>query len=824
MEEFDFNGLDLNEKSKQESNDIRDEEGEELSMFSGISNGKQGMKDPVKALVNAGTANSLRSSILPTDRERQILILMLLAQVCALHDSTPKTFTIHLLSLYEKGVLDYDSIGFLFDVGLVPKQLRLLQSVSDSTSGVQPSKESTMDDETPENSVKNEVDTELNENAVAIIPYNSLKSSDEPSASSSPTQLVRRNKKTTSNNYAVEDNMQSQILTEERKRNLQVTAIRQYLEGQETSSEAHNVASITKMSNNPPYQQTSSSSSSSIASWSLENHPLSISRYNRDFIQKKLLASGSFGQVYQATNRLENLDYAIKKVVFSAKGYDTKEVDMMVREVICLSKCHAHENVVRYYTAWLEPSWITGSVDSSPIHIPPEGNNKGGERKAVSCPDEVAPKELQKRLLLDIRRLVDGDQNDASIRSRLLKNDMGVSSRLCPDNDWLNVSSSEEKRHIEKSQSTWNQFSSNESNSLSLSTGEYGEESEHSEWTVADEHNSTRKFHAQYHHNRQSTQQQHEHKQQRENPYKYQICLYIQMQLCHSSTLTDWIRNRNKSIPSSTLTEKCEHFKVAWGIYSQIVRGLTHVHSQNVIHRDLKPGNIFANDNGVFSIGDFGLSTMIKSPRASMELVEKGNISEHDRKVANSKAITLPMESKQFVYSEWQEPRSAGVGTASYAAPEQLSSNSYGPEADIFSLGLILLELFCCFDSEHERATAFRDCRGGKLPHFTSSSTYPCKNVANLILSCTKLDPSKRPKAIEIQKINIYEDAEITKMNERQVNSLEFELQRRDKIITEQRRQILEKDTLIKKQMKVMKELENALECQMERSISRSNY
>merc|ERR1711971_490529 len=69
-----------------------------------------------------------------------------------------------------------------------------------------------------------------------------------------------------------------------------------------------------------------------------------------------MLASGSFGQVFHAVNKLDNCDYAVKCVAFNAKGYDTKQVEMVIREVQCLAKL-GHENVVRYYTSWLEPIW-----------------------------------------------------------------------------------------------------------------------------------------------------------------------------------------------------------------------------------------------------------------------------------------------------------------------------------------------------------------------------------------------------------------------------------------------------------------------------------
>ena len=60
------------------------------------------------------------SESVPADQERQVLLVMLLAQVCALHDPTPRTFTVHVLELFERGILDRDSIRFLFDLGLVP--------------------------------------------------------------------------------------------------------------------------------------------------------------------------------------------------------------------------------------------------------------------------------------------------------------------------------------------------------------------------------------------------------------------------------------------------------------------------------------------------------------------------------------------------------------------------------------------------------------------------------------------------------------------------------------------------------------------------------
>ena len=53
-------------------------------------------------------------------RERQTLLLMLLGQVCSLHDATPRTFVVHVIALYERGILEQSSIRLLFDIGLIP--------------------------------------------------------------------------------------------------------------------------------------------------------------------------------------------------------------------------------------------------------------------------------------------------------------------------------------------------------------------------------------------------------------------------------------------------------------------------------------------------------------------------------------------------------------------------------------------------------------------------------------------------------------------------------------------------------------------------------
>lgn len=91
-----------------------------------------------------------------------------------------------------------------------------------------------------------------------------------------------------------------------------------------------------------------------------------------------------------------------------------------------------------------------------------------------------------------------------------------------------------------------------------------------------------------------------------------------------------------------------------------ICKGLSFCHNTGIIHRDIKPGNIFVNAYGDYKLGDFGIARMVD---------------------AGQKASTK-------------------MGTRAYAAPEQFMSHKdkYDKRVDIYSLGLTLYEL-----SNHNR-------------------------------------------------------------------------------------------------------------------------
>ncbi|KAM9938862.1 hypothetical protein OXX80_001636, partial [Metschnikowia pulcherrima] len=97
---------------------------------------------------------------------------------------------------------------------------------------------------------------------------------------------------------------------------------------------------------------------------------------------------------------------------------------------------------------------------------------------------------------------------------------------------------------------------------------------------------------------------------------------------------------------------KLDEFRV-WKILIEIVSGLKYIHSKNYLHLDLKPANIFITFDGSLKIGDFGLS-------AKLPILEEDFDLEGDR---------------------------------NYIAPELINDKIYTPYADIFSVGLIILEI-----------------------------------------------------------------------------------------------------------------------------------
>ena len=153
--------------------------------------------------------------------------------------------------------------------------------------------------------------------------------------------------------------------------------------------------------------------------------------------------------------------------------------------------------------------------------------------------------------------------------------------------------------------------------------------------------------------------------------------LYIQMEFCEGNTLRSFIADH----PG----RQAENQK--WRIFCQVVDALHYLHGLGLIHRDLKPSNIFLDKNNDVKLGDFGLATQQHHHGA---LASKPTQRQQSQ-LARCEQRTRSAQGLQPAHS-------VGIGTPAYMAPEQQrGKGKYNFLADMYSLGLILFEMWAGF-------------------------------------------------------------------------------------------------------------------------------
>ncbi|XP_054720809.1 eIF-2-alpha kinase GCN2-like [Uloborus diversus] len=199
--------------------------------------------------------------------------------------------------------------------------------------------------------------------------------------------------------------------------------------------------------------------------------------------------------------------------------------------------------------------------------------------------------------------------------------------------------------------------------------------------------------------------------------------MYIQMEFCEKSTLRTAIDNGLHNDVS-----------LVWRLFREIVEGLHHIHQQGVIHRDLKPVNIFLDSKDHVKIGDFGLATDVISKPFLGDI----NFSDQD----------------QQSRSELGDGTQTGnVGTAFYVAPELATSFkvSYSQKVDIYSLGIIFFEM--CYPppvTAMERNVIISNLRHRDIVFPAKASEMLTEEMLQIIKWLLQHDVTKRPSSNEL--------------------------------------------------------------------------
>jgi serine/threonine protein kinase len=139
----------------------------------------------------------------------------------------------------------------------------------------------------------------------------------------------------------------------------------------------------------------------------------------------------------------------------------------------------------------------------------------------------------------------------------------------------------------------------------------------------------------------------------------------------------------------------------------QICSGLKEAHAQGIVHRDLKPENVMIDAQGNVKIMDFGIAR-------SMEAGTR---------------LTGSM-----------------VGTPAYMAPEQVAGKPVDYRTDIYSLGLMLYEMFTgapAFRADNPVAVALKQMREEPVPPHEVEPNVPVF-AERLILKCLEKEPERR--------------------------------------------------------------------------------
>eukprot|EP01138_Halocafeteria_seosinensis_P012644 gb/GECG01012919.1/.p1 GENE.gb/GECG01012919.1/~~gb/GECG01012919.1/.p1 ORF type:complete len:1513 (+),score=256.97 gb/GECG01012919.1/:1-4539(+) len=542
------------------------------------------------------------------------------------------------------------------------------------------------------------------------------------------------------------------------------------------------------------------------------------SRFETDFEEIACLGEGGFGKVLKVRNRLDGMFYAIKVIKLEKESMLNKK---MLREVTTLSRLH-HRYIVRYFQAWLEGGDATREGK--------ERQNRIGRNQANSDDQSTDAEESETTPTLAYKQTAKrGHEISHATQSQYVKDvdgslvDISVAGydehRVAPQmdsernlfskkrtgsEDWMaldtsssgypgnanaqNAQNEEDSSTESEEEDSEDEDSSSEDSTESASSSTESDKEQEASYSFDEEGGAGPEYseslalpatkeentgdsslfewtaNEQQPVDGKSTDQKQVQKptatsKPAKAPRQY---LYIQMEFCPGSTLREIVDEHN-------LRENVEKI---WRLFSQILEALSYLQNRGVIHRDLKPPNLFIDAEECIKIGDFGLAT--------------GEGDEYTSRTGVPKA-GKPEDSSATM----------GVGTTLYRAPEldpHSGPKAYAPpksgqrfsqydiKADMFSLGVIFFEMWKKpFGTSSERYHTLMLLR--KLPPLDfkqikkslSSDERSMKKAAmgNLPDECKPLfdgiptqavillrwlllhDPSKRPSADDVLESNL---------------------------------------------------------------------
>lgn len=168
-------------------------------------------------------------------------------------------------------------------------------------------------------------------------------------------------------------------------------------------------------------------------------------------------------------------------------------------------------------------------------------------------------------------------------------------------------------------------------------------------------------------------------------------------------------------VRGTTLAECCQGEQLppdrVAAIGAQLASALSHVHGAGVLHRDVKPGNVLLADDDRVLLADFGIARLLEAHATT------------------DTGFTM--------------------GTAAYLSPEQVKGERVTPAADVYALGLVLLEALTgrrAYEGTPTEAASARLHRPPEVPDELGDAWH------DLLVTMTSAAPEDRPDADEVRR------------------------------------------------------------------------
>ena len=159
----------------------------------------------------------------------------------------------------------------------------------------------------------------------------------------------------------------------------------------------------------------------------------------------------------------------------------------------------------------------------------------------------------------------------------------------------------------------------------------------------------------------------------------------------------------------------------ALSIARQICEGVEYAHERGIVHRDLKPANLLIDNEGLLKIVDFGVAAA--QSQGDTQLTKTGYV----------------------------------IGSPKYMAPEQILGKKVDERADIYSLGVIMYEMFSGippYSRGDHMSVMYQHVQGKARPPIEINKALPVE-LNNLVMKCMALDKAKRAQSMDELRLSL---------------------------------------------------------------------